>query len=71
MLKEASTSTSNEPNGQPINQKTIILDKGDVETKRQEILDYFHTSFSLYESIFECLNGDEAFYSLKSKYLET
>lgn len=63
MLKEASTSTSHDPNGHPINQKTIILDKGDVEAKRQEILDYFHTSFSLYESIFECLNGDEAFYT--------
>ena len=43
--------------------KTIVLDKGDVETKRREILDYFHKSFSLYESIFECLNGDEAFYT--------
>ena len=43
--------------------KTILLNKGDIETKRQEIRDYFHKSFSLYESIFECLNGDEAFYA--------
>ncbi len=43
--------------------KTPILDKGDIETKRQEILEYFHNSFTLYESIFECLNGDEAFYA--------
>lgn len=43
--------------------KTICLDKGDVEAKRLEILDYFHNSFSLYESIFECLKGDEAFYA--------
>ena len=43
--------------------KTIVLNEGDVETKRQEILDYFHKSFTLYESIFECLNGDEAFYA--------
>ena len=49
--------------GLSIVSKTILLDKGDVETKRQEILDYFHESFSLYESIFECLNGDEAFYA--------
>lgn len=43
--------------------KTPILNVGDVETKRREILDYFHKSFSLYESLFECLKGDEAFYA--------
>lgn len=42
--------------------KTIVLNEGSVEEKRQEILDYFHKSFSLYESIFECLNGEQAFY---------
>ena len=42
---------------------TVVLDGGDVAAKRAEILDYFHKSFSLYESIFECLNGDEAFYA--------
>ncbi len=63
MLREASTPPSNEPTKKPINLKTVTLDSGDVEAKRQEILDYFHTSFSLYESIFECLNGDEAFYT--------
>ena len=41
--------------------KTLRLDDGDPEVLRQEVLDYFHKSFSLYESIFECLNGDEAF----------
>ena len=43
--------------------KTILLHEGDVEAKRQEILEYFHKSFSLYESIFECLESDEAFYA--------
>ncbi len=43
--------------------KTIKLNDGDVAAKRQEILEYFHKSFSLYESLFECLNGDEAFYA--------
>lgn len=42
---------------------TVILNNGNVEEKRQEILDYFHKTFSLYESIFECLNGDAAFYT--------
>ena len=43
--------------------KTPVLNDGDAETKRQEILKYFHDTFTLYESIFECLNGDEAFYA--------
>lgn len=41
--------------------KTIVLDEGDPEVKRQEVLDYFHKTFSLYESLFECLNGEAAF----------
>ncbi len=43
--------------------KTVLLNEGDIEQKRREILDYFHKTFSLYESIFECLNGNEAFYA--------
>ena len=43
--------------------RTVLLDDGAVEAKRQEILDYFHHTFSLYESLFECLNGDAAFYA--------
>jgi 5-histidylcysteine sulfoxide synthase/putative 4-mercaptohistidine N1-methyltranferase len=42
--------------------KTPLLDQNDVESKRQEILDYFHDSFTLYESLFDCLASDEAFY---------
>ena len=42
--------------------RTPLLDSGDIETKRQEILDYFHNSFTLYESLFDCLASDEAFY---------
>ncbi|MFK7839398.1 MAG: 5-histidylcysteine sulfoxide synthase [Bdellovibrionales bacterium] len=41
--------------------KTVKLDQEDPEVLRQQVLDYFHRSFSLYESIFECLNGDDAF----------
>lgn len=43
--------------------KTINLHSGTVESKRQEILDYFHSTFSLYESLFDCLDGDAAFYA--------
>ncbi len=46
-----------------LNTRTLKLDQGSPEEKRQEILDYFHKTFSLYETIFECLNGEEAFYA--------
>jgi 5-histidylcysteine sulfoxide synthase len=42
--------------------ENILLNEGDIETKRREILEYFHKSFTLYETLFECLNGEEAFY---------
>ncbi len=46
--------------------RTTVLNEGSVEAKRQEILHYFHQSFSLYESLFECLADDEAFYKRAS-----
>jgi hypothetical protein len=33
------------------------------EATREDIRRYFHDTFSLYESLFECLSGDEAFYA--------
>jgi len=45
-----------------LNTKTVLLDGTNPEKKRQEILDYFHNSFSIYESLFECLKNDQAFY---------
>ncbi len=35
----------------------------DVEAKRAEILAYFHDTFTLYESLFDCLKSDESFYA--------
>lgn len=42
--------------------RTPILNQGDLESKRLEILEYFHNTYTLYETIFECLASDEAFY---------
>ncbi len=42
--------------------RTTVLNEGTVDAKREEILHYFHQSFSLYESLFECLADDEAYY---------
>lgn len=40
----------------------ITLDGTDVELKRQEIRDYFHNTYDLFEKIFELLKDDEVFY---------
>ncbi|MBI1216649.1 MAG: 5-histidylcysteine sulfoxide synthase [Alphaproteobacteria bacterium] len=42
---------------------SVLLTGGNPEEKRLEILNYFHKTFSLYESLFECLNGDAGFYA--------
>lgn len=41
---------------------TPQIDSGDSERKRDEIRDYFHNTFDTYESLFETLTSDEAFY---------
>ena len=41
--------------------RTVNLVSGDAEVKRQEILDYFHKTCTLYESLFECLKDDQAY----------
>ncbi len=46
----------------PIFTKTCRLDGSDPEKKREEILHYFHQTFSLYERLFDCLVSDDAFY---------
>lgn len=45
-----------------LNTKTIVLTGNDAEQKRQEIREYFHKTFTLYERLFECLASDKAFY---------
>lgn len=41
--------------------RTTVLNTGEAEQKREEILRYFHKSFDLYESLFDCLANEEAF----------
>lgn len=43
-------------------QRTPVLDRGDIELKREEIRRYFHTTSDRYEQLFETLVGDEAWY---------
>jgi hypothetical protein len=41
--------------------RTTLLNDGEADQKRSEILQYFHKSFDLYESLFDCLASEEAF----------
>jgi len=41
---------------------TIILDQGEPEEKRAEILEYFHATYDLDEMLYETLNEDGAFF---------
>lgn len=43
-------------------QQNISLITGDIKTKRTEIKKYFNDTFELYESLFELLKDDDAFY---------
>ncbi len=43
--------------------RSVLLTGDDIEQKRREIRDYFHKTFTLYERIFDCLAGDQAFYA--------
>ena len=40
----------------------VTLGGSDVEKKRQDIREYFHKTYDLFEKIFELLDGDEVFY---------
>ena len=42
--------------------RTPFLAGSDIDVKRNELLNYFHATFDRYESLFELLNGDDAFY---------
>lgn len=42
--------------------RTPVLAGNDVEAKRAELLHYFHATFDRYESLFELLSCDEAYY---------
>ncbi|GAA3527192.1 5-histidylcysteine sulfoxide synthase [Zobellella aerophila] len=42
--------------------KTPLLTGTSVDAKREELRRYFHQTCDLYEALFDCLSGDEAFY---------
>ena len=42
--------------------RTTILNAGDVEQKREEIRQYFHDTYDIYEELFESLADDAAYF---------
>ena len=42
--------------------RTIVLNEGDPERKRMEILEYFHRTFDIDEKLYETLKYDDTFY---------
>ena len=44
------------------NTRTIILNQGEANEKREEILQYFHATYSLDEQLYETLASESAFY---------
>ncbi|WP_029909955.1 5-histidylcysteine sulfoxide synthase [Pelobacter seleniigenes] len=42
--------------------RTIVLNEGSAEDKREQIRDYFHKSFSIDEQLYDTLAHDNAFY---------
>ncbi len=49
--------------GLPAPTKTLLLSGSDSEQKRQEILNYFTQTWELYESLFDCLSDDRAWFN--------
>jgi len=43
------------------NTRTIVLNQGDAEAKREEIRQYFHATYSLDEQLYESLASEQAF----------
>ncbi|MBT8352643.1 MAG: 5-histidylcysteine sulfoxide synthase [Deltaproteobacteria bacterium] len=44
------------------NTRTIILNSGSAEAKKEEIRDYFHATYSIDEQLYETLKYDKSFY---------
>jgi hypothetical protein len=46
----------------PVPTRTLWLQGDNVATKRQELLDYFIQTYDLYDSLFDCLAHEDAWY---------
>ena len=49
--------------GLPATTRTLLLNGNDPEQKRQQLLTYFRQTWELYESLFDCLADEQAYYT--------
>ena len=56
------SSIAREAIGDPKNTRTVLLDSGTVEEKKQEIRDYLHKTFLLEEQLYEVIKDEQGFY---------
>ena len=49
--------------GLPATTRTLLLTGNDPEQKRQQLLTYFRQTWELYESLFDCLADEKAYYT--------
>ncbi|WP_414147812.1 5-histidylcysteine sulfoxide synthase [Erwinia sp. BNK-24-b] len=47
----------------PAPTRTVLLTGNDAEEKRRELLSYFQQTWTLYESLFDCLASEQAYYN--------
>ena len=50
-------------NALPAPTRTLLLSGTDPEQKRQQLLDYFTQTWTLYESLFDCLADEQAYFN--------
>ena len=50
-------------NALPAPTRTLLLNGTDPEQKRQQLLDYFTQTWTLYESLFDCLADEQAYFN--------
>ena len=56
------SSVISERKNNPKNTRTVLLNTGTAELKREEIREYLHNTFQLEEQLYEVLKNDDAFY---------
>ncbi|PCH83210.1 MAG: SAM-dependent methyltransferase [Piscirickettsiaceae bacterium] len=56
------SSVTSERKNNPKNTRTVLLNTGTAELKREEIREYLHNTFQLEEQLYEVLKNDDAFY---------
>lgn len=52
-----------------INTQTVLLTGTSEQHKRQELKDYFNQTWALYESLFDIVNNDEAYFKKQNHYV--